>query len=184
MNAETPTHELTNFFKALADPVRLQVAGQLARQSHSLAELTQALALKPAVLLKHLALLEQMGFARLEAGRYYWRLDVVQALAARVSAAPARMELPEGTPEYERAVLSAFLNADGTLKEIPAQDKKVLVILRYLLERFETGRMYTEKEVNAIIQRLHPDSATLRRWLIDLGWLNREITGRQYWRAG
>ena len=182
MNAETE-NELLWFFRALADPTRLQVAGQLARRAQTMAELGVALGLKPVVLMKHLSMLEHVGFVRQASGKYHWRLDAIHALAARVSDAPAAPEVPEGTLEYDRAVLSAFLNTDGTLKEIPAQEKKQEVFFRHLFALFETGREYTEKEVNEIIRRVHEDTAYFRRGLIDRGWLQREVDGRRYWRA-
>jgi len=50
----------------------------------------------------------------------------------------------------------------------------------YRIERFETGRRYPEKEVNAIISRHHPDFATLRRELIGARLMRRE--SGIYWR--
>lgn len=182
MNAETE-NELLWFFRALADPARLQIAGQLARRAQTLSELGAALELKPNVLMKHLSMLEHAGLAREASGKYHWRLDAIHALAARVAEAPVRPEVPEGTPEYDRAVLSTFLNADGTLKEIPAQEKKQEVFFRHIVALFETGREYTEKEVNEVIRRVHEDTAYFRRGLIDRGWLKREVDGRRYWRA-
>lgn len=66
---------------------------------------------------------------------------------------------------WERKVLRDFF--EGTrLKEIPASPKKRLVILKWLARQFEYGHTYTEAQVNEIIQRHHPDSASLRRELI------------------
>ena len=42
---------------------------------------------------------------------------------------------------------------------------------------------YTEKEVNGRLQRYHPDSAALRRYLVDFRLLEREANGQAYWRA-
>jgi hypothetical protein len=128
-------------------------------------------------------MLEHVGLARAASGKYHLRLDAIHALAARVAEAPAGPDVPEGAPEYDRAVLSAFLNADGTLKEIPAQGKKQEVFFRHILALFEAGREYTEKEVNDIIRRVHEDTAYFRRGLIDRGWLQREVDGRRYWRT-
>ncbi len=41
---------------------------------------------------------------------------------------------------------------------------------------------YAEREVNAIIQRRHDDAATLRRYLVDEGLLDR--AAGEYWRIG
>jgi len=80
-------------------------------------------------------------------------------------------------------VLREFLTPEGALRDLPAQEKKLQVVLRYVLQAFEAGPRYSEKEVNARLQRFHPDSATLRRALVDRGWLVRQSAGQAYWRA-
>lgn len=53
-----------------------------------------------------------------------------------------------------------------------------------LAEKFETGKQYTEAEVNAILDAWHlfGDPALLRRELISVGWLKRSRDGSTYWR--
>ncbi|HNB86837.1 MAG TPA: DUF2087 domain-containing protein, partial [Anaerolineales bacterium] len=84
--------------------------------------------------------------------------------------------------EKSKKVLKAHLNADGSIKQIPAQPK-LQAILNYLVGFFEFGTNYTEKEVNTIIRRFHIDTAGLRRDLIEAGLLNRESDGSRYWRV-
>ncbi|HMS56628.1 MAG TPA: DUF2087 domain-containing protein [Fimbriimonadaceae bacterium] len=58
--------------------------------------------------------------------------------------------------------------------------------LRALLaSKFEVGRTYTEREVNAILESWHTfgDHAFLRRDLVDHDLLQRTIDGREYRRA-
>ena len=64
---------------------------------------------------------------------------------------------------------------NGRLKQIPAKQKKLLVILHWLAGQFEPDRKYTEREVNEILTRYHPDYASLRRDLIDALTLDAEI---------
>jgi len=53
---------------------------------------------------------------------------------------------------------------------IPAQEKKRGVVLRYLRDRcFAEDRDYPEREVNALLGRYHPDTASLRRSMIGRG---------------
>ena len=73
--------------------------------------------------------------------------------------------------------------AIGGPHERHMQDKKLLVILRYVRDHIEPGRDYSEKEVNAVIARFHPDTASLRRAMIDCGLMKREAAGGKYWRA-
>lgn len=82
---------------------------------------------------------------------------------------------------YEAKVLRDFM-VDGRLKSIPARAKKKDVVLRHLVTLFEPGRRYPESEVNLVLQRVHPDYASLRRFLVDAGLMARDHG--IYWRVG
>ena len=48
-------------------------------------------------------------------------------------------------------------------------------MLRYLAETvFERKRKYPEKEVNQLLAVRHPDAASLRRYLVDEGYMTRK----------
>lgn len=83
--------------------------------------------------------------------------------------------------EDER-VLQNFVDGDGRLKGIPVQRRKLMAVLRWLVEDFQPGRRYTEREVNRIIGRRHPDFASLRRFLVDEELMQRRRS--VYWRTG
>ncbi|MCC3375111.1 DUF2087 domain-containing protein [Cohnella sp. REN36] len=72
---------------------------------------------------------------------------------------------------------------DGRLTHIPKKEKPKLVVLHHVVHLFETGRTYTEKEVNALLQTRFEDFATLRRNLVDYRFLAREPDGSRYWLA-
>jgi hypothetical protein len=40
---------------------------------------------------------------------------------------------------------------------------------------------YTEKQINALLTEVHPDYATLRRSLVEYGFMRRERGGGDYW---
>ncbi|HEX5826555.1 MAG TPA: DUF2087 domain-containing protein, partial [Candidatus Limnocylindrales bacterium] len=147
---------------------------------------------------RHLQTLVEAGLAepRPDApGRFGARLDRVgemgRQLAALDAAAEGRSFGPDGdwphdgepladtldrlalTPEASR-VLRSYL-VDGRLTTIPAQGRKRQVILRFLLERvFTEDREYPEKEVNQRLALFHPDVASLRRYLVDERYVDRE----------
>ncbi len=77
--------------------------------------------------------------------------------------------------------LRAFVR-DGRIITIPAKHAKKLVLLDWLAQDFEPGKRYSEQMVNLIIGQRHPDTAALRRYLVDEGFMAREAG--QYWRAG
>jgi len=61
------------------------------------------------------------------------------------------------------------------------RSKRRIVLERVALE-FEPGRRYDEKEVNAIVGAFFTDHASLRRYLVDEGFLDRDHG--EYWRTG
>jgi DNA-binding transcriptional ArsR family regulator len=104
------------------------------------------------------------------------------ALATRADAErnPRSDEHGDEPAEVAR-VLRAFVH-DGRLTSIPAVHAKRLVVLDWLSQRFEPGKRYSEEMVNLIIARVHPDTAALRRYLVDDDFLTREQG--VYWRSG
>ena len=74
----------------------------------------------------------------------------------------------DGPPEF-----AAFFR-NGRLETIPASRDRRQALLLHVAGTFEPGRDYDENEVNGILQRVHSDHATLRRFLVDAGLLRRE----------
>ncbi|MFR0540215.1 DUF2087 domain-containing protein [Lactobacillus delbrueckii] len=72
---------------------------------------------------------------------------------------------------------------DGRLQVIPRKQKAKEALFDALIDRFEYGRDYTEKEVNEILAAVYDDYAILRRYLVDTGRLERDPYGQHYWRA-
>jgi len=56
-----------------------------------------------------------------------------------------------------------------------------VIVLTELAKRFENGRVYSEKEVNEILLTAYEDYAVLRRYLIEYGFMDRELDGSAYW---
>ena len=83
--------------------------------------------------------------------------------------------------EFDARVLENFVDASGRLLAIPAQHKKRMSVLLWLVEDFEPGRRYPEAEVNQIIGRRHWDFAALRRFLVDEELMQRRSS--VYWRT-
>lgn len=63
---------------------------------------------------------------------------------------------------------------DGRLTSLPTRRPMQLAACAFLTERFARGREYTEVEVNQILADDAPDHATLRRLLVDEGFLARD----------
>ncbi len=81
--------------------------------------------------------------------------------------------------EYEE-VLKNYI-VDGKLSTFPSKEKRKAIILTYFVKLFKPEIIYTEKEVNAIIKAIYDDYVTIRRYLIEYGYLDRLADGSQYW---
>jgi len=81
-------------------------------------------------------------------------------------------------------LLTPLLDADGKVKRWPKKAAERTAVLEYLAERFETGKDYTEMEVNAGIGSSHTfsDNSGLRRELITAKLLNRTPDCKRYWK--
>ena len=84
--------------------------------------------------------------------------------------------------EYDE-ILSRYFpeGLDGRLTEFPAKEKRKMAILTHLVKRFTPGVRYTEKQVTEILKTAHADHATLRRSLIEYGFMQRERDCSAYW---
>ncbi|MFM7537009.1 MAG: DUF2087 domain-containing protein [Acidimicrobiales bacterium] len=165
----------------LADPDRRRVVAALVLDASSAAEIVAATGLDGPRVVKALTRLERSGLVEADGPNRYLLLGEAFATAARAAARdrPAAV-VPDGPPGTA-AVRRAFVR-DGRLLSIPTVRHKRLVVLDLLAQEFEPGRRYRETAVNLILGRWHADTAALRRYLVDEGFLDR--ADGEYWRAG
>jgi hypothetical protein len=177
--AETP-HEI---LRALADPQRLAIAGLLAVGDRTAPELAEATDITVARVHKHLNRLTATGVVRVNDDRHTYRLDPETLRRAAEQVGPPRgAGLALGAAnEDEASVLRTFFR-NGRLTEVPAKESKRRIVLERIALEFEPGERYEEKEVNVVVGRFFNDYASLRRYLVDEGFLDRE--GGVYWRTG
>lgn len=79
--------------------------------------------------------------------------------------------------------IAAFLDDAGKIVQIPAPSRTKIPTISYLASKFEEDRIYSEKEVNEVINGWHTfgDYFILRRLLIDYKFLERTTNGDKYW---
>ncbi|MFN8591433.1 MAG: metalloregulator ArsR/SmtB family transcription factor [Thermomicrobiales bacterium] len=163
---------LASVFKALADPARLRILGLLAEKPRAGHELAASLTLTPPTISHHMRKLMDAGLVDVatdaQSRIYSLRVAALRELSA--SGPPAH---PDSSGDEASAVLRAFFDRDR-LRQIPAARKKRVIVLRHLLRRFDPDRSYSEREVNDILRIAHDDVATLRRELVDYGFMQRE----------
>lgn len=173
---------LLTFFKALANESRLKLVGILAQRECSVEELAALLKLKEPTVSHHLNKLKELDLVEMkpQGNTHLYKLnqDALKQLNQAIFTVEP-VSIAALADVWEEKVLRSFLE-DGRLKEIPASRKKRWVVLKWLLEKFEIGTLYSEKTLNEILQRYHPDSATLRREFIGYQFMQRENS--VYWR--
>lgn len=187
MNDEIRIEGLLNFFKALADANRLKIVGLLAQEDLSVEQIAEMLGIGSSTVSHHLSKLSKAGLVSARAESYY---NVYQLNEEKLESLSRELLSKETLPQvtadidmdaYDSKVLRNYTNADGRIKFIPTQQKKLLAILKYVVRDFEPDRKYTEKEVNEILERYNEDYAQLRRELVEFGFMAREGGGKSYW---
>lgn len=161
------------FFKALAEPARLRVAGLLAAGPATPRAVAAALDLPLQQVVKHLARLEEAGIvAALDDGQRALNERDLRAWAREALPSPRMLGLADATDERGKVLARFYRN--GRLTGFPTGDARKLIILENLAARFESGRVYTEREVNDVLKAVFDDYTTLRRALVDYRFMNRE----------
>jgi len=176
---ETTIETTLRYLKAMAHETRLRLLGIVADGEWSVRELAELLDLTEPTISHHLTKLREaelvcmrpVGTTHLYSlnGAMLQRLNRDLFQPERVADLAADI----ASDSWERKVLRTFLDGER-LTRIPEQHKKRAVVLKWLVERFEVDRAYTELEVNAIIKRHHPDTATLRRELVAAKLMRRD----------
>ncbi len=182
MNAQpNKPEDLLKFMKSLADAERLKIAGLLGVEALTPAQLAERLGMNAEDVQGQLEQLVAAGLAYKEGDAF--RLDS-QALEKLTRQVLAQSRPP--APEYEGdeftvKTLRAYLSRDGTLKTIPTQHKKLMVILEHRVKDFQPEQQYPEARVNEMLRKYNEDTAALRRYMVDNGLLKRDKG--IYWRV-
>ncbi|WP_024834688.1 DUF2087 domain-containing protein [Ruminiclostridium josui] len=84
--------------------------------------------------------------------------------------------------EEDKIIESLFESLEPLkLRAFSPKEKKKIVILSKIAAQFEKNRKYSEKEVNEILKAIYPDFATIRRYLIEYGYMERTKDCSEYW---
>lgn len=163
--------ERVQLLKAIADETRLRILGLIASKPQSGKQLADALGLSAPTISHHMRRLISAGIVQEErdAQRHIYSLNsqLLRTVRSNGEGAPK-------PPSDDRARVLRNFFKDGRLVTIPAARKQRVIVLQYLLEQFDPRRTYQEREVNELLGSFHEDFATLRRELVDYGYLMRE----------
>ena len=170
-----------DFVRLVLDPTRLAVLGRSAEGSVHAEAVATALGVPVRRVHTAIAKLRTAGLLTDELLLDRAALRSVAAELPR-AAPPDPAVVGVGTWSAEEVdVLGRFFSG-RRLETIPGSRSKRLVVLERLAQEFEPGLRYEEPEVNFTLQMWHPDYASLRRYLVDEGFLTR--AEGVYWRTG
>lgn len=165
----------------MAEPERRRVVAALILSAGDLSSVVRTSGLEPRQAIDALERLSAAGLVEVGSDGVYVLLEETFKLAAR-----ADHEAPQSTDDtpprdLEAQILERSI-VDGRLVHLPRKRSKRLVVLDHLVQVFEPGVRYSEREVNAALRMFDDDVATLRRYLVDEGLLDR--SRGSYWRSG
>jgi hypothetical protein len=170
----------TEFLRIAVDPIRLAILGRAALGSVDPDALAAEMGEDPRRVRREAGRLVETGLL----GRDL-RLDraalrhIAQSLPQAAPPDPVLLEGPWTADETRQ--LGQFFSG-SRLTSLPSGHAKRRLVLERLVQEFEPGLRYDERTVNSMLQVFHPDHTTLRRYLVDEGFLTR--AGGVYWRTG
>jgi DNA-binding HxlR family transcriptional regulator len=183
--SEEQFNRLLSFFQVFSNESRLKIIGYLANGERSVGELAQLLDLKEPTISHHLAELKSLGLVSVRAEGttriYQLNTKALESISKDIFAQPnlAALVKPSEMTEEERILRNWVKN--GKIIDIPAQEKKKQIILRWLAGQIDPERRWTEREFSDWLSQFNEDYAFLRRYLVDNGYMAREKG--IYWRT-
>ncbi|MEC2345644.1 DUF2087 domain-containing protein [Paenibacillus barengoltzii] len=172
---------LVHFHKAVGDVTRIRIIALLQNGPLHGQALAGKLGVTPPTITHHMTKLREadLVYERRDKNTIYFYLNekslTQQAQAIlKVGKASSAAEDKQEAAARKAAIQDNFFNRDGTLKHLPAQRKKKLIVLERLVKGLEPHRKYSEKEINEYIRQYHEDYATIRREFIMNHFMYRE----------
>ena len=187
MDASSKSQDLTKIFEAVLDSDRLSLISHLSQEELSLSELAAHSNMGQKDVQRHLDVLANANLVNVHDrdGKQVYRFNpkhLEEIKRQQFARSKNETNFDEfGFSKEKRKILTDYTDQDGSLKMIPTKSKKIIAVLDYLILSFEKGIEYSEVQVNEILDRYYPDPTTLRRYLIDYGYLGRSKNGSRYW---
>ncbi|WP_097026307.1 DUF2087 domain-containing protein [Clostridium peptidivorans] len=85
------------------------------------------------------------------------------------------------TDKEKEDTIKIYMDDTGALKSYPSKAKKKIIVLEEIVKNFSKGKTYSEKEINRVLKRIYEDYATIRRALIEYGFIERTNDCNSYW---
>jgi len=166
--------DAVELFKCLGDKTRYDIVCLLAKSDSYVELLADKLGITAGTVSFHLKKMEAVGLVKCSRTQFYMIYSLDRSLLERTIGSFLILdESIDDDTRYEQKIIDSFFEG-GRLKQVPSQLKKREVVYRRILQEFESGREYTEKEVNEAILKYFDDFCLLRREFVSLGLMVRD----------
>jgi hypothetical protein len=167
----------------LADGDRLRVVAALVLGAVTVDDLAAATGLDVRAAGSALARLVGAGLVEQDGHGYRLAEESIRTAARRAGAPDSDHAAEADADTVLPRTIRPFVRA-GRIVQLPVARTKLRQVLDMVSQDFEPGHRYGEPEVNEMLRRWNDDVATLRRYLVEEGFLDRQGGGGTYWRAG
>ncbi|HKP51984.1 MAG TPA: DUF2087 domain-containing protein [Chloroflexia bacterium] len=181
--AEAPADEnvvepLVSLASAFMDVDRLKIAARLAEGPANRMQLAEATGLRHKDLLRQLGLLQYFGVVRLSepaprSPDHYSPYELADEAFRAARQAMGKYKGRKPRPTDARLMTLETFMPGGKLTAFPKKHDQMVVLMDEIARKFEPDREYKEKEVNVILEDVNEDYCTIRRILVDYGYLSR-----------
>lgn len=171
---------LVKFHKAVGDVTRIRIIALLRNGPLHGQAIAGKLGVTPPTISHHMMKLKESDliYERRDKNTIYFYLNekslAIMATAILKVGDEGEKEEYSMDLNEKATIIRNFFDRDGTLKQIPSQRKKKLVILEHLAKGLSPAKKYTEIEISEYIKQYHPDFATIRREFVANQFMYRE----------
>ena len=85
------------------------------------------------------------------------------------------------TASEREKIIATYFDETGFIKQFPSKEKRKIVVLSVLAQKFDPKKNYSEAAVNDVLKQAITDYVTVRRYLIEYGFMQRTKDGKTYW---
>jgi DNA-binding transcriptional ArsR family regulator len=170
--------KLLRILRAVADESRLKILGLVADQERSVGELAQLLGLREPTVSHHLSTMmdaDLLAVRRDGTSRYYRLRPGALDEINRALMTPGQVTslVDDVVAIHRQGVIDRFRSSG----RLPKDSHQIPYVLRWLRDHFREDTDYSEAEVDDVLRRYYKDHASLRRMMVDRGYLKRSPDG-------
>jgi hypothetical protein len=164
--------ESIGIMKALADSSRLMILNTLFEKPQYVEEISDSINLAVSTVSFHLKKMEEAGLVSKSKKQYYFIYEINKEIFNKTLEQFVRFDniekfaQEERIEEYKQKIIKTFFRGKRLFK-LPSQSMKRWIVLEVILNKFDSEKEYTEKQVDEIIESVYDDYCTVRRYFID-----------------